>query len=260
MSAVELKLISLAVIFLTGLTGGWASLRLEDSARREALFSLGSAMAAGIFLGAGLIHMLPDAADGFQELLPRLSYPLAFLLSTCGFLIILLLEKVLLRRFALERLADEVAAHAAVYPYTLVLVLSLHSVLAGIALGAEDTAVGSLAIFLAIIAHKGSAAFAMGVSLHRGGLERSDIIKIVAFFSMMTPLGVGLGLGFDAFLTGRAAEGFEAVFDSLAAGTFLYIASLDIIQEEFFDPVRRSIKFALLALGLSIMALVAVWL
>ena len=76
----------------------------------------------------------------------------------------------------------------------------------------------------------------------------------------MTPLGIGLGLGFDAILTGRADQGFETLFDSLAAGTFLYIAALDIIQEEFFDPAGRWPKFILLAFGLGLMALIALWL
>jgi len=36
------------------------ALGAHRSERREVLFSLGSALAAGIFLGAGLIHLLPD--------------------------------------------------------------------------------------------------------------------------------------------------------------------------------------------------------
>ena len=43
-------------------------------------FIIGEALASGVFLGAGLLHMLNDAAREFNEL--GYQYPLAYLL--CG--------------------------------------------------------------------------------------------------------------------------------------------------------------------------------
>jgi zinc transporter 1/2/3 len=213
-----------------------------------------------VFLGAGLIHMLPDSFAGFAQILPGVDYPLPALLAALGVLLILFLEKVLM---AGRELADEHTAAApqgGVYAYALTVALSLHSILAGVALGTDASLVGSLVIFLAIIAHKGSAAFALGVGLHRGGFARGRILAIIYMFSLTTPIGVGIGLTFDWLLGGASGRLFEAVFDGLAAGTFLYIASLDILVEEFSDGQRLWPKFWLVLSGLGLMALLALFL
>lgn len=256
----EFKLAAMAAILLVGLAGGLISLRLERGKRPEILFSYGASLAAGVFLGAGLIHMLPDSFDGFAQVFPGLEYPVPALLAALGVLLILFLEKVLLAGRALEGEEAARTAQAGVYAYALTVALSLHSILAGVALGADGSLVGSLAIFLAIIAHKGSAAFALGVGLHRGGFARGRILAVITFFSFTTPAGVALGLGFDWLLGSASGRFFEAVFDGLAAGTFLYIASLDILVEEFSGGARLWNKFFLVLGGLALMALLALWL
>jgi zinc transporter ZupT len=45
----------------------------------------------------------------------------------------------------------------------------------------------------------------------------------------------------------------------LAAGTFIYVAVLDIIEEEFSIPGNELLKFISIVLGLGLMALLAVW-
>ena len=55
----------------------------------------------------------------------------------------------------------------------------------------------------------------------------------------MTPLGIVVGASIGAALTGRADALFQAIFDSLGAGTFIYIAALDIIKTEFDNPRYR---------------------
>ncbi|THB67984.1 MAG: hypothetical protein D6E12_07450, partial [Desulfovibrio sp.] len=61
-------------------------------------------------------------------------------------------------------------------------------------------------------------------------------------------------------LTGKAEAGFEAVFDGLAAGTFLYVAILDVIHEEFSQPALRGPKFLVFLCGIGIMAGLALFL
>ncbi len=60
-------------------------------------------------------------------------------------------------------------------------------------------------------------------------------------------------------LTGRADTLFEAVFDSLGAGTFLYIAALDILKTEFDSPRYHGQKWLAAAPGFAIMAALAIW-
>ncbi len=253
-----LKLIFAGVVFLTGLAGGLAAIRLGRSSSGQRWFSLGSALAGGVFLGAGLIHLLPDAAQGFGQYYKGLDYPLAFIICALGFLSVLLLEKVI---FA-ERDDEPGGQAAAAGPmaFLLTVVLSFHSLLAGLALGVESTLTGSLAIFFAIVAHKGSAGFALGVDLERAGVAANKRWSALGIFSLSTPIGILTGAGLVALTSGPSGRLVEAVFDSLAAGTFLYIAVLDIIQEEFFQPTDRWPKFLLLVIGLVGMALLALWL
>jgi zinc transporter 1/2/3 len=260
MEQASIKIFYIIAIYGVGFLGGWLALRMEESAGSERLFSLGSALAAGVFLGAGLLHMLPDSIDAFHEVWPAQDYPWPALGAAAGAVLILLLERVLLASAQADSQALQKAVRqGGVFPLALLAALSIHSILAGVALGTEGTALGSVAIFIAIIAHKGSAAFSLVVGFHRGGFARGRILRVLAFFCLMTPLGVGLGLMFDALLEQAAGRGFEAVFDALAAGTFIYIASLDIIVEEFSKPRDRWPKFVMLCLGLALMALIAVW-
>lgn len=258
MEIIEYKLFYIAVILAVGLTAGLAPVLTDAKARYERFFSLGNALGGGVFLGAGLIHLLPDAIDNFGTLLgPGLTYPLASLICAAGFLVVLLIEKVIVGVDE-DRFADAIGQNAFA-PYVLALVLSVHSVIVGIALGMESQAVTSAALFLAIMAHKGVAAFALGTSLRRGGIARARSTGLIAMFASMTPLGIVLGAHAGTVLTNNGAQWFEGVFDALAAGTFLYIAVMDIVQDEFSIGEDVKLKFAMVLLGLAIMAVVAIW-
>lgn len=258
MDIVAYKLVFIAVILVVGLVAGLLPVLAGAQARYERLFSLGNALGGGVFLGAGLIHLLPDAIDNYADLLgPGLDYPLASLICAAGFLMVLLIEKVIVRgdedRFA------EAAGQNAMAPYVLALVLSVHSIIAGIALGTERHLATSVALFLAVVAHKGVASFALGARLRRGGIERGKSVGLIALFSSMTPLGIAAGSIVGALLTDRGAQWFEGIFDALAAGTFLYIAVVDIVEDEFSRGKDIELKFLMVLLGLAIMALVAIW-
>ena len=88
MHIAHFKLIAMGVIFLTGLAGGLLAQRLQKSGRAQLFFSLGSALAGGIFLGAGLIHLLPDGVEGIKGLAPHWQYPWAFLLCAAAFALV----------------------------------------------------------------------------------------------------------------------------------------------------------------------------
>ena len=239
-------------IFATGMIGGALALRHGGRDSVPGLLArLGGPAAGGVFLGAGFIHMLGDANDTFTQVAPAVDFPLAFLLAAVGFVAVLAIERVVFR-----------AASAAQGPfaYILTLVLGFHSLLAGIALGVEDAALVGLAIAIAIVAHKGAAAFALGASFVKAGMARAQAWGLIATFSCITPLGILVGVLLGNLLASEDGEIVEAVFDSLAAGSFLYIAALDIIQDEFGKRTHSHVP-ALMALlaGLGLMALIAVW-
>jgi zinc transporter 1/2/3 len=206
-------------------------------------------------LGAGLIHMLGDAQEKLSSF--DIDYPLAFLIAGGGFLAVLFLEMVALQ--GREDVGAMSGGKGSFYPTLLIVVLSVHSLIAGTALGLEGSVAASFALLVAILAHKGSAAFALGVSLKAARFERQRLIRMVALFSCMTPIGVLLGLMFSQVLSGTAAIVLETVFDALAAGTFIYVAVIDIIGEAFEEKIDLGTKFTVLAAGFFGMALLAVW-
>ncbi len=144
-------------------------------------------------------------------------------------------------------------------PVILLIVLSVHSVILGLALGAQSALTGAVIVFLALVAHRGAAGFALGVGYQRAGLTHRHALPQLTFFSAMTPTGIVVGAGMGAALTGRPDALFEAIFDSLGAGTFVYIAALDIIKTEFDSPRYHGEKWTAAESGFAIVAILAIW-
>ena len=267
------KLALAVAVFAIGWLGGRLVLG-GDGAGRGSFLSGGNAFAAGVFLGTGLIHVLGESAAAWSDL--GWDYPVAFVLAAGAFCLILLFEHVLL--------PDE--AHAMIHahsgdpvgdedghghphgghgraadpsPYALIVALSAHSVLAGLALGAQQLVASTLMIALAILAHKGTAGLALGLRLARSGLGTAAARRFVLLFAAMTPLGILLGLVGSGVLRRGAGLYFDATVSALAAGTFLYIASIDMLQDEFLRPGSRWAKWIWAVVGLALTAVLAVW-
>lgn len=253
--------IGLAVaVFAAGWAGGLMPLRRGVTAESR-LLSWGNAFAAGIFLAIGLVHMLADANDSWSDDLGY-GYPMAFTLAGSAFALILLLEHVVVATGGTAHEATVVTSlheRPEVYPYALIVALSVHSILAGMALGAQDRLGNIMIIFAAIIAHKSSAAFALGVSFVRGGLDHALAMRLMTAFTLTTPVGVVLGTAISGALDGRTELYFDSTFTALAAGTFVYIASVDLIREEFLHGGARWQKWLLFAAAYAGTAVLAVW-
>lgn len=255
MTVLEFKILAVIVIFIVGVSSGLLPLKFAVSKGEELLFSIGNSLAGGIFLGAGLLHLLPD---GIESLSRVSAYPLAMLLAATSLGVLLFLEKVVFIKSDAHNL-ENIGKSSAFEPYLLALILSIHSFIAGAALGIEKTILASIVLFIAIIAHKGGASFALGISMVRGEVIRRRHIKVILLFSIMTPLGIFLGSALNKTFGSQTGQILEGVFDSLAAGTFIYVAVLDIIEEEFSIPGNELLKFLSIIAGLSLMALLAIW-
>jgi zinc and cadmium transporter len=139
--------------------------------------------------------------------------------------------------------------------------LTLHSLLDGLALAAavEATARGqglaSLGTALAVILHKPFDAMAVSTLMTAGGSSRSSRHLLNALFSLATPLGVIL-----FYIGANHIAGSNVVFLGCAlafcAGTFLCIASSDLLPElQFHSHDRLKLSIALL-LGVGIAVLI----
>ena len=256
MEVMVLKISAVVLIFATGMAGGMLPVRFELGEVGRQRLILGNSFSAGVFLGAGLLHMLPDALDQFSGFAGHIEYPVCALTCAAGFLLILLLEKGLLGG---HEEVGTARSENAFYPYVLLLVLSIHSLIAGASLGLEEAFLASLAIFIAIIAHKGAAAFSLGVSLRQGEFSRGIHVRLIILFSIMVPVGVLLGSMFSTIFSGTLDVIFEGIFDALAAGTFLYVGILEIMSEVFEEKQHNWAKLVLVFIGFTLMAGIAIW-
>lgn len=236
------------VIFAVGVTGGFTALRMAGGAGSGSVrLSLGNAFAAGVFLGAGLLHMLPDSNDLLSQTYPHTDYPFAALLAGAAAIGVLLTDQI----------GKAIGKSDGSRSLILFIVLSIHSLIAGTSLGLEGGVLASLTIFFAIIAHKGAAGFALGTAL--SGDDATRARRTIVLFSITTPIGVGLGTLLSVMLQGRDAMLAEGLFDGLAAGTFLYIALVDIVGDAFGARQYSVPKFILLGAGFALMAAIAIW-
>lgn len=262
----EVKLLLLLVILVAGAAGAGVPLLRRNAANRERILGWGNSFSAGVFLAAGLVHMLPDADRIWGGL--GWDYPMAFALAALAFVLMLLVEHVLLPENAhrevhapsgerFTRIAER--QDGALAAYAVLIALSIHSLLAGLALGAQPELTQALIISVAIVAHKSAGGFALGVSLARSNLSSTQAWRLVALFASATPIGGLVGAALGASFDGDLGSTLEASFLSIAAGTFVYVATFDILREEFPGPGGRLAKWFVLAVGVISMSLLAIW-
>ncbi|GFR52118.1 hypothetical protein Agub_g14631 [Astrephomene gubernaculifera] len=137
----------------------------------------------------------------------------------------------------------------------LAMALCIHSILEGMALGAQQSMRSTEDIMVAIAAHKGLAAYALGASIVESGASSKKFWSVIGCFSFATPVGIFLGYSMSA--AGSSKSG--AALSALASGTFLYVAFMEVIPKELSDGRHRAAKMAALLLGYSLMSMLAIW-
>lgn len=253
MSIVYYQLFAGLLIFIVTLVSVIYPIRARIYPTHNRILELGDAFASGIFLGAALFHMLPDAIENFSKLYPDSHYPFAESICAAGFLLLLFLE-----RLSHVSIADKSGHHS--LPYMLAIILVVHSLIEGAALGVNATLATASIIFIAIIAHKGSESFALAVILNRSQLSLKAIMTTIFIFSLMTPLGIALGTSLTSMLHTGSGAFLTASFNAFAAGTFLYMSTLHHINHHHrVNEAESLFEFVFLVIGLVIMAAIATW-
>lgn len=246
------KLIAALIIFLVSLIIAIYPIKKKRVSTHSESIELGEALASGIFLGAAFFHMLPESISLFNNLYGPAHYPFAELICVSGFLLLLFLERLSLSFSSLQSKNS--------VPYILTLILIIHALTEGAALGIGPTFSETLMLFIAIMAHKGSESFALSITLLRHELPVRHILLIVIFFSLMTPIGISAGTFINHTAFAENGGLVEAVFNAFAAGTFLYISTLHHVHfHQHTEDSQGLIEFASLAAGAAAMGLIALW-
>lgn len=253
MTSCEYKIIAALLIFISSVFAVIYPIKKHLSTQPNESLELGEAFASGIFLGVAFFHMLPASITSLHQLWGDIPYPIAELVCILGFIALLFLER--LSMYTNHR-------YVAGIPYILTIMLIIHSLIEGTALGINATFAQAFMIFIAIIAHKGSASFALCVTLMRHKIAIRNILAIVLFFSLMTPVGILLGAMLNSLTYLPHGKMTEAFFNAFATGSFFYMATLHHVQfhKRATEEAHGLLEFFFLVLGLVMMGVVAIWL
>ena len=202
------------------------------------------AFGAGVFLGAVFFHLLPDVKASKD----------AFVFVLAGFLLVLIFEQLAFRRHGDDCGPDCPHKHDVV-GMAAFLGLVVHSLTAGFGLGvaALDSEQLGFVMFFAIIAHKAVGAFSLATVLRLSTFSVWKSAKLLFVFACMTPLGAIAAYFLTAYLSPTSSQ----IPTALAAGTFLYVATMDLLPEAFHVEQRRSPAVLAMFLGLGVMLLIA---
>jgi zinc and cadmium transporter len=220
------------VVFIS-LLGGFLPLMRALSQRALALLL---SFSAGILLGAVFFHMLPEVGNVLGE---NVGVPVL-----AGFLLIFVME-----RFVFVHACEEHDCDIHQMGMPAFLGISLHSLLDGIALGAGLILpqLGPV-VLLAVIIHKMPDSMSISSILLSSGWDRNNVGKLNLLFSLTTPIGAVL-----AFLCFRVLSPENvAVAIGLSAGTFLAIATADILPHVHRIEQRNPMTLVFLAVGLAV--------
>ena len=225
-------------------------------------------MAGGVFLGAGLAHLL---ADSFEELdeVDGLKYPLGPAVALAMFVLLTLVElfsysehdaavfenaghshhhgghdvtqPMLLNSSQNEKIPNSIDSNYAdiennqaevkseifgnsiknltVATISLYIIMDVHSLIEGLALGILDNWSNTIAIFCAIIGHKPVEAFALSVILFKDKPMKVIFWLLVVIYVMMSPAGIVAGI----YLNRIGSSLLLGIIAGISAGTFLFV-------------------------------------
>lgn len=203
-----------------GALGGYLALRVGRAGRKWMRLGLGSA--SGFMLSFALLQIMPEALS---------LTPYAHFMTVAGFAALYVIEHGFQTHFcpsAEEGCPEHGQSIEAVGFFTF-LGISIHSLIDGIAIGAAlVTSVNmGLLVAAAVILHKVPDGFCLGALLQCKGYKPKSAGTLLGAFSLATPLGALLtyyGLRFGGTVDTGLALG-------LAAGSFLYVATADMLPE-----------------------------
>ena len=263
------------LVLLASLAGGWLLLIIRPTHTR---LQLATSFVAGLMLGIALLHFLPDAAEQLHSVDRTATWVLG------GFLAMFFLQRFFHFHHHDTPEGDpedcDAQEHGHVHDHAhhahtladksaqqlswvgTALGLSLHSLFDGLALAASVAAgahghakLAGLGVAMVVILHKPFDALAISTLMTASGSSRFSRHLLNALFSLVSPAGAVLFY----FGASRFADSNGVLLGCALAfctGTFLCIASADLLPElQFHSHDRFKLSVALLA-GLSVAMLI----
>lgn len=143
----------------------------------------------------------------------------------------------------------------------IVVALSLHAVFEGLAIGLENHSDDIWILFAAVATHKFVISFCVGLELYNANTPTILYAIYMSIFSLMTPIGVGVGIAITSAVTQNTTPYMVTVgvLQGFAAGTLLYVCVFEIIErEKYKQKVPGLVQLLCVILGFSSLMLVEI--
>jgi len=250
MATTTLKLFFALSVFIVILLAGWYPFKKRLKKSEHFDFPVGETLATGVFLGAALLHLLPESNAMFIQ--QGYQYPFAYLITGLTFLLFLWLEHVGKELYHHQR-----AEHPA-FALLAWIMLSIHSIVLGTALGFSQDYSIAIMLFLAIITHKWAESFAIAVQLNKTSLSTINNAILFLSFALMTPIGIYIGWYFGHGVETHSPV--DPVLIAISTGTFLYLGTLHGLERCVMVERCCNLRyFSFVIIGFLLMASVALY-
>ncbi|XP_064411092.1 zinc transporter ZIP1-like [Latimeria chalumnae] len=255
--------------------------------RHQLILRFISCFAAGVFLSACLLDIIPDYLSDITEQLKEqhitMDYPVAEIILAGGFFLVFFIEQMVL--YLKDRQSNENTpllssqggsdtlqynshneldshgrhghmdfnAHSPFCSLVLLTSLSFHSLFEGLAIGLQEKNDRVLEICIAVLIHKSIIVFSLSIKLMQSNVRLFWLVACIVGFAVMSPLGIAVGIGVTQTLT-ATGKLVRCILEGVAAGTFVYITFLEILPHELNSSDKRLWKLLFIVLGFSVMA------
>ncbi|KAG9487207.1 hypothetical protein GDO78_007201 [Eleutherodactylus coqui] len=292
-----------ALLFLTLICGfappflNWF-MKSRITGAYEFIICLISSFAAGIFLGACLLHVVADALTDIATELSYINYPMGELILSLGFFFVLFIERGVLQIAMCSQSSNldglplpstptspdvnfqeksestnEIAIrpedpHNHIHPNlysvssfrSLILFcsLSIHSVFEGLAIGLQSKYANALQIAIAVLIHKGIIVFSLSLKLIQSMTRPVWLAIYIVIFSLMSPIGITIGI-VVTLKKSSVVSLVQAILEGISSGTFVYVTFLEILPSELNSGTKPLLRLFFIVIGFTIMAVIAIW-
>ncbi|XP_030470628.1 zinc transporter 5-like [Syzygium oleosum] len=305
--ALKYKLAAIASILVAGAIGVCLPIvgkTVPALHPERSIFFIIKAFTAGVIASTGFIHVLPDAFENLTS--PCLSktpwgdFPFAgfvAMLAALGTLIVDTLATSYYKKLYTDKagpgksIGDEEKAgenqghvhghsHGSistdsnsdllrhrVISQVLELGIVVHSVIIGISLGASESPSTIRPLVAALTFHQFFEGMGLGGCISQAKFETRASAIMALFFSLTTPVGIGIGLGITNVYDENSPTALivEGIFNSASSGILIYMALVDLLAADFLSPKLQNNGRLLfwsnvaLLLGAGCMSLLAKW-
>uniref|UniRef100_A0A0N4Z621 Zinc/iron permease n=1 Tax=Parastrongyloides trichosuri TaxID=131310 RepID=A0A0N4Z621_PARTI len=140
-------------------------------------------------------------------------------------------------------------------------IMSLHSIFEGIALGVKDTSKGMIVLFISLIIDKCVESFSVGILISKERAAKLNVIIIsIIIYALMTPLGAGVGIILQNVPMEESTRmGILLFLECLAGGTFLYVTFIEIISMEKVNEHNSLHQLLFIILGFSTISIAQIF-